>query len=75
MLNIATGAAERNPLRHDRPEIGDVAGLPVGFDPSAFPILSQHWFGKCPASVAALNIANARYLPPPLSTPAAGPLR
>ena len=74
MQDIPSPTPEINPTTR-RPELGAVADLPVGFDPAAFPILSQHWFGKCPASVAALNIANARYLPPPLSTPAVGPLR
>lgn len=40
-------APERNPAAQG-PEIGDVAGLPVGFDPQRFPIISRHILGIDP---------------------------
>ena len=45
MLTIANGTAKRNPPGHDRPGIGAIADLPVGFDPRQYPIIARHIFG------------------------------
>ena len=64
MPDIATCAVERKPIA-PAPDVGDVADLPVGFDPRRFPIISRHVFGIDPTHAigraAAALVADLRF--------------
>ena len=55
MQNIATRAAERNPIA-PAPDVGDVADLPVGFDPACHPIIATHFYGWRPVAIVAAQV-------------------
>ena len=49
MDNLIPPLPECKPASRSRPENGDIAEIPVGFDPVANPILAEHFFGLSPA--------------------------
>ena len=59
MDNIIHLPSEDNPRVETSPEIGDVAEIPVGFDPDRFPIIARHWYGVSPAAVCVETVAQA----------------
>ncbi len=65
MFRIIPRPVNVNPRATHGPELGNVAELPVGFDPQRFPIISRHVFGIDPTHgigrAAAALVADLRF--------------
>ena len=64
MHNLIPPLPEYKPADQSGPENGDIAEVPVGFDPVANPILAEHFFGLRPQPQAGTVSADLYRLGP-----------